>query len=221
MNRNITVLLFDLDGVIIHSEALHARAKKTTLERYRIAYPEWLFDAYKGSPDLTFWQYVSGKLCGGRYTTEELDACKRKVYFGLVNELEAIPGVFDFLAWARGHFLKLGLVSSATLADLDLSDRKFGIRRWFDLTVLGEDTVCHKPFPEPYIKALTMLDVKGSSVMVIEDSPNGIKAAKTAGCYVTGITTGFDKALLQGAGADAVAGTFEEIRSMLLSDSPG
>lgn len=221
MSWNIRVLLFDLDGVIIHSENLHARAKKTTLEHYGIPYPEWLFDAYKGSPDLTFWQYVAGNLSGGRFTADELDAYKRKVYFGLVKEIEAISGVFEFLEWARGHFLKLGLVSSATGADLDLSDQKFGIRRWFDLVVLGEDTVRHKPYPDPYAKALALLDVKGGSVMVIEDSPNGIKAAKGAGCYVTGITTGFDKDVLLDAGADAIAGTFDEIRSMLMPARAG
>jgi len=67
MSPEFQAILFDLDGVIVLSEDLHARAKQVTLEKYGIAYPDNLFKDFKGRPDLVFWNHVSEKLALGRF----------------------------------------------------------------------------------------------------------------------------------------------------------
>lgn len=215
MKTDFQSIIFDLDGVIINSEELHARAKRMTLNKYDIPYPESIFNDFKGRPDLDFWSYVVHELAGEECSVAGLDAYKRTVYLSLVDEIALIPGVLEFLALARKKFLHLGLVSSATLPDLKIVDEKFQIRKRFDLVILGEDTRLHKPHPEPYLKAMAGLGAVASDTIVLEDSPNGIISAKKAGCTVVGITTGFTIDELNSAGADYVVTTFKEIAELL------
>jgi beta-phosphoglucomutase len=212
---NYKAIIFDLDGVIINSEDIHAKAKKKTLQQFGITYPETIFNDFKGRPDLVFWKHVALNLAHGRYTVKELDDYKRVEYFNLIDQMELVPGAMEFIAIVRSRFDKMALVSSATLPDLSVSDKKFNIIRWFDIIQLGEDTLNHKPHPEPFEKALVKLGITGSEAIVIEDSPNGILSAKTAGCYVIGITTGFNIHDLLNAGADNVAGSFGEIAGII------
>lgn len=215
MSADFKSIIFDLDGVIINSEELHARAKRMTLNKYGISYPETIFDDFKGRPDLDFWSYVMHELSEGMCSAAALDAYKRTVYFSISDELTLIPGAKEFIPLSRKKFARMGLVSSATLPDFSFAEKKFTIRKWFDIVVLGEDTEHHKPHPEPYLKALSLLGPTSFPAVVIEDSPNGIRSAKAAGCHVYGITTGFTADELRTAGADLVVTGFPEIISLL------
>ena len=57
----IKTVFFDLDGVIIDSEPIHAKAKKLTLDRYGISYPDSFFDDFIGKTDESFFRYVTEK----------------------------------------------------------------------------------------------------------------------------------------------------------------
>jgi beta-phosphoglucomutase len=215
MSADFQAVIFDLDGVIINSEELHARAKRRTLDRFDIQYPESIFNDFKGRPDLDFWSFVVHELTRDTFSVSCLDGYKRIVYISLADEISLIPGVMEFLTKVRAAFPRLALVSSATLPDFTVADQKFNIRPWFDQVVLGEDTDLHKPNPDPYLMALSRLGTKAPAVIVIEDSPNGVRSAKAAGCYVMGIATGFTTSELLTAGADQVAHTFEGLAHLI------
>lgn len=215
MNPGFQAILFDLDGVIIFSEDLHARAKQVTLENFGIKFSDSLFTDFKGRPDKVFWNHVSKNLANGTYAADDLDAYKRKVFFSIAGEITAVPGAIDFIKYAREIFPHMALVSSATEADLMVSENKFGFLKWFDVVQLVDDSLHHKPHPEPYLKALCRLGVPGSRALVIEDSPNGILSARSAGCHVIGITTGFTQDELKVAGATIVAADFNEISGLI------
>jgi beta-phosphoglucomutase len=200
--------IFDFDGVLIDSEPLHARAKQITLDHFRIPYPESIFAAYKGRTDLDFFEYAAGELAHGAYTVAELNDFKRRQYLRLVPDVPLVEGALAFLEAARLGFPKLGLATSATRWDFSLTSSRYAWERWFDAIVTSEDTRRHKPDPEPYLRALAALHVSGAQALVIEDSPNGIRAAKAAGCAVAALTTAFEAQALWQAGADLVAPAF-------------
>lgn len=215
MKSGYQAILFDFDGVIINTEEVHARAKRITLDKYGISYPETLFDDFKGRPDLVFWHYVVSELAQNRFTAGDLDDSKRAVFFNLADAIHPVPGALDFIASCRKKFRFLALVSSATEVDLMVSERRFRFMKWFDVILLGEHTAHHKPHPEPYKKAMEKLGVKASESLVIEDAPNGIISAKSAGCYVIGITTSFNAGELTRAGADVIADSYAEIARII------
>jgi HAD superfamily hydrolase (TIGR01509 family) len=155
------------------------------------------------------------ELAVGRATAQEMEAYKVATYLGLFESVSLVPGALDFLAFARGAFPKLGLATSATRHDFELGARKYQLTKWFDEIITGDDTVMHKPDPEPYLKALSALGVVSADALVVEDSPNGIYAAKAAQCNVVGLTTNFSAEELRDAGADWVVDPFNGIVQVL------
>lgn len=201
MNKIIfQACIFDFDGVIIDSEPLHARAKQATLDHFQIKYPSTLFADFKGRTDKAFFEFVTSDLAKAGATAEEMDAYKRQVYLNLFENITLVAGIQEFLPLARRTFKKMGVATSATPRDFSLAAHKYQFQHWFDVIITGEDTMQHKPDPEPYLKAMAKLAVTGTETLVIEDSPNGIQSARSADCTVAAITTAFESNELRLAG---------------------
>lgn len=216
--NNFQACIFDFDGVIIDSEPLHARAKQITLDYFQVKYPSTLFTNFKGRTDKTFFEFVANNLAGVGATAETMDAYKRQVYLKLFENVPLVAGIQEFLPHAKQTFNKLGVATSATPRDFSLAAQKYRLQLWFDVIVTGEDSTRHKPDPEPYLKAMAMLDVAGPETLVIEDSPNGIQSATSANCTVVGITTAFEPNELRLAGADVIVTSFAELERELKLD---
>lgn len=216
MNREFDAFIFDFDGVIVDSEPLHAIAKRNTLDGFLIRYPLTLFADFKGRTDVDFFDYVARELSGGRVDSAELGAYKQKEYIKLFEDVPLVPGIKDFIRFSRKRVKKLGLATSATGRDFSLAANKYQIRTWFDVIITGDDTKRHKPDPEPFLKAISELSVPVDNILVIEDSPNGIKSARAANCTVVAITTSFKSNELYLAGADLVVGSFQELELELM-----
>ena len=206
--QDFEACIFDFDGVIIDSEPLHAEAKRITLDRFGVQYPDKLFMDFKGRPDSAFFNFVAIELAAGGETALELEAYKQAIYLELFENVPLVPGVQGFLVAARKSFRKIGLATSATRRNLGLAERKYQLAQWFDVIVTGDDTSRHKPDPEPYVKTMAALETSGLTTLVIEDSPNGIQSAKSAQCSIVALTTTFQAQELYKAGADLVATTF-------------
>jgi beta-phosphoglucomutase len=215
MARELKTILFDFDGVVIDSEPLHAKAKKIILDRYNIKYPPSIFDDFKGKTDKVFFDFVSQKLSDQSQTSVLLEDSKKKVLEEIINELELIHGFLPFLSRVKERKIQTALVSSTSLYSLALVDSLYHISCMFDLVITEVDTDLHKPHPDPYLKALEKLPAETSTSIVIEDSPNGVISAKSAGCFVYGITSSFSRKTLLEAGADKVVGSFSDLTEEL------
>ena len=213
--RECTGLAMDLDGVIIDSETLHARAKRETLNHFGIAHPETIFADFRGRPDTAFFSYVADELCRGRYTAHDLNEFKWSHYSTIADQVELIPGVDRFIQTCRERYDKIVLVTSARWRDVEIADRRLHFKSWFDEIVHGDHTEHHKPHPEPYLLAAQKTGIPATDLMVVEDAPNGIRAAVAAGCRVVGITTSFAEAVLLEAGAHCVGNNYAEVSRML------
>ena len=213
--RFLKACIFDFDGVIVNSEEIQARAKEATLNHFKISYPEKVFERFKGRADPGFFAYVSEDLTKGQISSEMLLEHKKSIYSSLFEEVRLIQGVQEFILFARSRFEQIGITTSTSLHDFSLANKRFQIEKHFDFIITGEDTQNHKPDPEPYLMAIKELDFDLDQVMVIEDSPNGIRSAKTAGLSVFGITTSFPAEELLKSGANYVVHSFKEIKEFL------
>jgi len=213
--RDIKAILFDFDGVVIDSEPLHAKAKKIVLEQFNISYPATIFDDYKGRTDKVFFDFVSRSLDNNRISSDFLQDTKKSVFEGIINELKLIDGFLIFLQKVREKGMRTALVSSTSLYSLALVDKLYHISEMFNLVITEMDTDLHKPYPDPYIKALEKLPGNPQNSIVIEDSPNGIISAKKAGCFVYALTSSFPSKALMEAGADEIIESFNELRIKL------
>ncbi len=208
-----SALIFDMDGVLIDSEPLHKRAKELAFGKFGIALPESVYDSYKGRPDETMLPEILGEH-GGLERLAELSRLKREFYESIEHEVQAVPGAVEFVTWAKSQY-RIALATSATPRNRNASLAMLGIGDHFDAIVDHGWGARPKPDPEIFVMAMRELGVTAGDCWVIEDSLNGIVAAKAAGCVAVGITTTFDADQLASAGADWVIKTFAELRGML------
>jgi beta-phosphoglucomutase len=215
MMLNINTIFFDFDGVVIDSEPLHAKAKKMVLDKYNIVYPETIFDDFKGRTDKVFFDHVSDSLARGTENSGFFQNSKKSVLMEIINELKLIEGFLPFLEKVKKNGIRSALVSSTSLHSLAMVDNLYHISELFDLVITEVDTRLHKPYPDPYLKALKLMQTTTHESVVIEDSPNGIISAKKAGCLVYGITSSFPEGVLLKAGADIVVNNYSELEKEL------
>lgn len=205
-----------MDGVLIDSEPLHKRAKEQAFGEFEIVLSEAVYDSYKGRPDATMLPEILRPRGWSEERIRELSLRKRAIYEEIEHELREVPGAVNFIEWAAPRY-KLALATSATKRNREATFQLLGIGPQFGAVVDASGHTRPKPDPEVFQVAMRLLGVRAGECWIIEDSLNGLRAAKAAGCYAVGITTTFDRGRLAGAGPDLVVETFAELRGMLES----
>jgi beta-phosphoglucomutase len=205
-----------MDGVLVDSEPLHKRAKELAFAEIGIVLPDTVYDSYKGQPDATMLPEILTARGFPKERIEELLRRKRQIYEGIEHGLQTVDGATDFVTWAASRY-KIALATSATARNREATLRLLGIGDLFHAVVDSSGHQRPKPDPEVFLIALEKLQLKAAECWVVEDSVNGLRAAKAAGCSTAAITTTFDRNTLVNAGADIVVDSFAELRTLLES----
>ena len=144
----------------------------------------------------------------------ELLRVKNHHYEALEHLAGPIPGAVDFVRWAKERY-KIALATSGSPRNRESSLRMLGLEDAFQCIVDRGSVTNFKPHPEVFLKAAAGLGSAPGECMVIEDSVNGVTAAKAAGCRVVALTTSFPRSQLTELGPDHVVDSFAEIAALL------
>ena len=207
-------LIFDMDGVLVDSEPLHKRAKELAFAEVGIVLPESVYDSYKGRPDRTMLPEILSARGLSTDKIQEVSQRKKQIYEDIEHELHAIDGSAEFVKWAASRY-RIALATSATSRNRKATLQLLGIGDLFHAVVDADGHTHPKPDPEVFLVALERLRLRPDECWIVEDSMNGLQAAKAAGCFTAAITTTFDKQTLSIAGADVVVDSFREIQALL------
>lgn len=208
MGKQLKALIFDCDGVLVDTERDGHRVafnKAFAKKGYNI---EWDVELYKellkvagGKErmrhyfDQTRWpEDVTDK----DSLIKELHKLKTDLFMQIIEsgELPLRPGTARLVDEAIAENVDLAVCSTANERAVNLVvERLLGPKRKakFDLILAGDVVSKKKPDPEIYNLALQRLDLKPNECVVIEDSRNGLLAAKTAGIYCVITTNGYTK----------------------------
>jgi HAD superfamily hydrolase (TIGR01509 family) len=203
-----------MDGVLVDSEPLHKRAKEEALRQFGIVLRESTYDSYKGRPDATMMQEIIDERGGPAMAVADVLRLKHEIFEAIEHELQPVQGAVDFLRWAASHY-RIALATSATPRNRAAALKVLGVSELFEAVVDSSHFQHPKPDPEAFLVALRELRLGAADCWVIEDSVNGVRAAKSAGCLGAAITTTFDSELLRNAGADLIVDSFTELRRKL------
>ncbi len=177
-----TAVIFDMDGVLIDSQPMHFEADLLALKEagYADASLETV-EKYAGTSSLDRWTRYK-ELFALANTVPELIATNVRHLHTLVqkNDLHPIEGIPELLQCLKEKNIKTAVASSSSYAFIDLILQKIGIASYFDAVVSGEDMKKGKPAPDIFLKAAAVLDTPPSACAVVEDSHNGVLAAKAA-----------------------------------------
>jgi len=183
----IRAIVFDFDGLILDTEEPIYRS---WLEVYRAHGEDLPFERWVqivGSTTTGFHpQHHLEERLGRPLTKEVLDRrLDRRTEMILARD--PLPGVVDRLDEARGMGLRIGLASSSTQEWVRGHLARLGILDRFDCIRCRDDVAHAKPEPDLFLAALDCLGVSAAEAIAIEDSPNGITAAKRAGMLCVAI----------------------------------
>ncbi len=209
-------LAYDMDGVLVDTEHLHQRSEIMTCRELGLQVPESEWINFKGRRLEDIFSYILETYVPGDVKLTYMCERSMDVLIELIkSEVPVVPGALEFLAHSRGQFAKIGLsTSSAKRVQTKVFD-VLDLHRYFDAVVSGSDLQHGKPHPEAYLLVARQLGVTSAECMVLEDSDNGIKSAKAAGCFAIGITTSFSEKVLKEAGADLVVANYAMLADAL------
>jgi HAD superfamily hydrolase (TIGR01509 family) len=177
----IRAIVFDFDGLILDTEEPIYRS---WLEVYEAHGEDLPFDRWVqtvGSTTTGFHpQHHLEERLGRPLPKEVLDRrMDRRTELILANQV--LPGVVQRLEEARAMGLKLGVASSSTQEWVRGHLARLGILEHFDCLRCRDDVANAKPEPDLYLAVLDCLGVRAEEAIAIEDSPNGVAAARRAG----------------------------------------
>lgn len=182
-------MLFDLDGVLVHSMPLHTEAWRRYLEKLGITVKDIEHSMHgKRNPELVR-EWFGGHLAEDAVL--EHGAAKERLFRDLMQAEDPaqfrVPGLLAFLE--RHKDLPKAIGSNAEAANIEFVLDYLGLRRFFDVVVNGHEVKRPKPFPDIYLRAAERLGVEPSHCIVFEDSPPGVEAGRAAGMRVVVVET--------------------------------
>lgn len=187
----LEAVLFDIDGTMCISDPFHHRA-----------FSELLLElGYNGGVPITP-EFGMTHMAGrsneqiGRFLFPDWDQGRLDAFFRdkealfakyAAEGLREIAGLTRLCRWAQERGLKRAAVTNAPRANADLMISILGLADFFQLVVTGEDCDRSKPFPDPYLRALSLLGASPDHTLIFEDSTIGVQAGVAAGMPVVAI----------------------------------
>jgi len=210
----IQAVVFDMDGLMIDSEPLHKEAWQTTLLRFGHEMDEALFARLVGlriSEDAVLLR-EHFRLP----TAAETLARQRNALFlaSLPGRVQAMPGLRELMTEIGRRGLRRALATSGERRYVETVMRELNLDGVFDATVVAEDVTRGKPWPDVYLLAAQRLGLPPARCMVLEDAPNGVAAAKSAGMQCVAVPNDMTRSL-DLSGADAILASLSAVRESL------
>ena len=188
---NKRAFIFDLDGVLVHTDRFHYLAWKTVADALGVYFDEKINDRLRGVS-----REASLEIVLERYAGAPLGAAEKTALCEQANEIcrrhlsamtpEDVPrDVRETLRTLRARGYRLAVGSSSRNAKLVLD--RAGLADAFDAVSDGTNITRAKPDPEVFLKAAEFLGLSSADCAVVEDAAAGIDAAKAGGFTAVGI----------------------------------
>lgn len=190
--NRVQAVIFDLDGVLVMTEALKAAAHVATVNAFGgeldlSIYGRWMGKAH----DLVRDAFIAE--AGIQARPEEYTDMYRKTYQRLMESgLRTTPGAKELLTALEARAYRLAMVTSSKQWMVDEVLTQLGLGRYFEVVVSADDVEREKPEPDAYLLALKKLRMAAAEAVVVEDSEPGVRAARGAGIRVIAVRHEFN-----------------------------
>ncbi|MGC2778554.1 MAG: HAD-IA family hydrolase [Bradyrhizobium sp.] len=212
-------LLFDIDGTLADTDALHIEAFNAVFGPFGHA-----FDRARAARELLGRSNVS---IGAEFLPHELPerraaimAQKEAVFRSLAaGEVQPLPGLMALLDHAEAASIPVVAVTNAPRANAEMILHGLGIADRFRAVIIGDELPHGKPHPLPYLEGLRAVGATPDRAVAFEDSRAGITAATAAGIATIGMRSNLGHDELIAAGAAMTAAAFDEPEVLALVTS--
>ncbi|MBV9865390.1 MAG: HAD family hydrolase [Abitibacteriaceae bacterium] len=189
-------LIFDFDGLMIDTETPEYQSWLEIYQEHNCELPLAKWCETIGTSHGTFDHYAYLETQLGRALERLSMRDKRRARFAeLMNAQSLLLGVEDYICQARQRGLKLGLASSSPYSWISRHLEPLGLLQAFDTIKSADDVERGKPDPALYLAAVQTLGVAPTEAIALEDSPNGVLAAKRAGLFCVAVPNAITREL--------------------------
>jgi HAD superfamily hydrolase (TIGR01509 family) len=173
-------LVLDFDGVVMDTETTDFESWIAVYEHFgvELSRDEWVTRIGSGAGAFNPGARLS--VATGQ-PEQELRERRRAIRDALVADLQPLPGVREWLQEASALDLRVGIASSSDRRWVKGHLKRVGLMEHFGVFATADDVDRVKPDPAVYRVALERLDVAPEEALAVEDSPNGLAAARAAG----------------------------------------
>ncbi len=187
--------IFDMDGVLVHSTALHAAAWERYLESHGLQ-GAGVMETMLGKRNDDIVKAVFGDRLGPGEVAAH-GAAKERLYRTMMEPLfheNVVDGVVEFVRTARAGGIPCALATNAEPLNAEFVLSRSGLAGCFQAVVDGHQVARPKPDPEIILKAAAGLGLAPEDCIVFEDSPGGMRAAQAAGARLVALLTTLEEA---------------------------
>jgi HAD superfamily hydrolase (TIGR01509 family) len=208
---DIRALIFDFDGLILDTEGPDYRAWRE------------VFQEHGGDLPISLWCECIGRsadwfdpiayledLIGKGLDRDALRRRHRERHRELIESETVLPGVRDYLAQAEALGLRIGIASSSSRSWVEGHLSRLGLRACWECIQCWDGVERAKPAPDLYLAALRALGVTAGEAIALEDSPNGVAAARAAGVFCVAVPNALTRDL-DLSGADVRLSSLSEV----------
>ncbi len=174
-------ILFDMDGVIINSQASYFKIEQKLFKLLGIKISTNEHHSLFGMSSIDFWGYIKKKYHLSQ-SVDELRSWSKQYYqkyFHETNFPELVPGLVEFIELVKNEFM-ITVASSASPITIEKNLERFDLKKYFKVITSAHEVQLSKPNPDVFLRAAEKIFQKPSECIVIEDSHNGVIAAKAA-----------------------------------------
>ena len=186
----LDALIFDFDGLIVDTETPEVLVWRELYREHGQVFTEaqWIDAIGRGAEEIKESPLeILDLLTGNTLDLEEVDATRKRRLMNMIYAEPPRRGVLPLLKEAKTLGIRLGVASSSKHWWVDGHLQRLGLAQYFSHVICADDVLRAKPYPDLYLKACSQLKVGTGEVIALEDSPNGIAAAKAAGVFVIAV----------------------------------
>ncbi len=188
--------LFDNDGVLVDTKDLHWMAWQQYMQAHpELGMSEEVFLKTFGRTNDLILKEVDPSISKAK--SEEIASEKERIFRSLLQQnMDLLPGVIPFLEQLQAAQTPRIIASSAPVSNLEVFLKRTPLSHYFSSYVSAEQVARGKPYPDVFLAGAEKLGIPPEQCIVIEDSPSGLQAGKSAGCFVIAVTTTHKKSHL-------------------------
>lgn len=181
-NFMIKAVIFDMDGVIIDSEPLHLEYLLKLFKTLNVSMSTYEYSKFIGTTSTYMWGIIKERF-NLDHSVETLIEMDRNGFFDFLSSKHSIEPIYyipELLNTLKKNNFKIALASSSPIKAISYILDTLKLKEYFNEIVTGDYVKKSKPNPDIFLYAADKLDVLPEECIVIEDSHNGVLAAKSA-----------------------------------------
>lgn len=180
-------VIFDMDGVLVDSQPYHFKADIDTMAEYGVIKDQKFYESFAGTLTADRMRTLK-EMFGLDVPVEEMTIKRENMILDIMGkeDIKPVLGIPEFLRSIKEKELTTAVASSSDYKLINLILDRLKIAKYFDSVTSGSDVKRGKPSPDVFLLAAERIGIEPAECLVVEDSENGVKAAKAAGMKALG-----------------------------------